>query len=110
MDPAKGCTNSSPDYCFQALQQQYESVCASPRPQWKVENLEEHFKEDDQTIDSLADITFTKSDIEKACLAISSSSAAGLDGVPAQVMQEAAEPAPVPYQSSTDQLLLLLIC
>ena len=74
MDPATGSPNSSPDYCCQALQQQYESVFASPRPQWKVENLEEHFKEDDQTIDSLADITFTKSDIEKACLALSSSS------------------------------------
>ena len=44
MDPATGSPNSSPDYCCQALQQQYDSVFAAPRPQWVVGSLQDHFR------------------------------------------------------------------
>ena len=120
MDPATGSPNSSPDYCCQALQHQYESVFASPRPQWKVEDLKEHFKEDDQAIDSLADITFTQSDIEKACLSLSSSSAAGPDGVPAVLLKSCRKQLSLPlyylWRGSLDcgsipaETLLVIIC
>ena len=36
MDPVSGQPNSSPDYCCEALQQQYKSVFSPPRPMWKV--------------------------------------------------------------------------
>ena len=87
LDPATGSPNSSPDNCCQALQQQYDSVFAAPRPQWVVGSLQDHFKVDDQARGGLSDISFTKSDIEKACLQLSSSSAAGPDGVPAVLLK-----------------------
>ena len=37
--PVTGSPNSSPDYCCQALQEQYDSVFADPRPKWKVDSL-----------------------------------------------------------------------
>ena len=66
MDPVTGSPNSSPDYCCQAVQQQYDSVFAVPMPQWVVGILEDHFKEDDLACGGLSDISFTIRDIEKA--------------------------------------------
>ena len=120
MDPASGSPNSSPDYCCQALQQQYESVFAAPRPQWKVDSLEEHFKECDVVTDTLSDITFTKSDIEEACLQLSASSAAGPDGVPAVLLKTCRKQLSLPlyylWRGSLDcgtipaETLLVIIC
>ena len=79
MDPTSRTPNSSPDYCCTALQQQYDSVFAVPRPEWKVDNFQEHFEPNDELHDALTDIAFSKEDIEKACLQLSSSSSPGPD-------------------------------
>ena len=120
MDPATGSPNSSPDYCCQALQQQYDSVFAAPRPQWVVGSLQDHFKVDDQASGGLSDISFTKSDIEKACLQLSSSSAAGPDGVPAVLLKTCRKQLCLPlyhlWRGSLDcgtipaETLLVIIC
>ena len=120
MDPTTGSPNSSPDYCCQALQQQYESVFAAPRPEWKVDSLEDHFKEDETVTDILSDIQFSQSDIEKACLQLSSSSAAGPDGVPAVLLKTCRRQLSLPlyylWRGSLDsgiipaETLLVIIC
>ena len=119
MDSA-GMPNSSPDYCCKALQQQYESVFAPPRPQWKVNNLEEHFKLDDTVNDALSDVVFSREDIEKACIKLSSSSAAGPDGVPAVLLKGCRKQLSLPlyylWRGSLDcgiipvETLMVIIC
>ena len=120
MDPATGTPNSSPDYCCQALQQQYDSVFAVPKPQWVVGSLEDHFKEDDLASGGLSDISFTISDIQRACLQLSSSSAAGPDGVPAVLLKACRKQLCLPlyhlWRGSLDcgtipaETLLVIIC
>ena len=120
MDPATGSPNSSPDYCCHALQQQYESVFAAPRPEWKVDSLEDHFKDVGSISDSISDISFSKTDIEKACLQLSSSSAAGPDGVPAVLLKTCRRQLSLPlyhlWRGSLDsgtipaETLLVIIC
>ena len=120
MDPATDSPNSSPDYCCQALQQQYTSVFAVPRSQWKVDNLEKHFQADDMATDSLSDVTFTRSDVEKACSQLSSSSAAGPDGVPSVLLKtcrkQLSQPLYYLWRGSMDcgiipaETLLVIIC
>ena len=89
LDPVSNQPNSSPDYCCKALQEQYESVFANPRPEWQVKDFTEHFKvEDDLDQEILTDVRFTKKDIESACLLLSAQSAAGPDGVPAILLKQ----------------------
>ena len=69
---------------------------------------------------SLADISFTEKDILQACAELKSGSAAGADGVPANLLKlcrkELAKPLFILWRSSLDQgcipsdLLLVLIC
>ena len=123
VDPATASPNSSPDYCCQALKDQYDSVFAAPRPQWKVDSLQDHFKVDSQATDSsdiLQDIVFTVQDIEKACLQLSSSSAAGPDGVPSILLKTCRKQLSLPlyhlWRGSMDsgcipaETLLVIIC
>ena len=120
MDPATDSLNSSPDYCCQALQQQYTSVFAVPRSQWKVDSLEKHFQLDDMATDSLSDVTFTRSEVEKACSQLSSSSAAGPDGVPSVLLKtcrkQLSQPLYYLWRGSMDcgiipaETLLVIIC
>ena len=120
LDPTTGSPNSSPDYCCQALQEQYNSVFAAPRPEWKVDSLQDHFKVEDEVNGGLCDIAFTKSDIEKACLQLSSSSAAGPDGVPAVLLKTCRKQLSTPlyhlWRGSLDsgtipaETLLVIIC
>ena len=53
---------------------------------WAVSYLEMHFREEDLA-GSLCNIDFSQEDIEKACLQLSSNSAAGPDGVPAALLK-----------------------
>ena len=120
MDPTSGMPNGSPDYCCKALQQQYESVFANPRPQWEVNSLEEHFRQEDTATDALSDIVFSREDIEKACQQLSSSSAAGPDGVPALLLKSCRKELSLPlyylWRGSLDcgiipvETLLVIIC
>jgi hypothetical protein len=64
MDPESDSSNPSPDFAAEALGQQYNSVFAVPRPAWRVDNFQEHFREVDG--DSLADIQFSQEDIQQA--------------------------------------------
>ena len=120
MDPVSGMPNGSPDYCSKALQQQYESVFATPRPQWKVDSLEEHFRLEGTETNALSDISFSREDVEKACLQLSSSSAAGPDGVPAMLLKscrkQLSQPLYYLWRGSLDcgvipaETLLVIIC
>ena len=82
MDPTSNMPNPSPDYCCSALKDQYDSVFAKPRPEWQVKDFAEHFKVEGSDQDKLTDVTFSRADIEAACLQLSAQSAAGPDGVP----------------------------
>jgi hypothetical protein len=85
-----------------------------------VGSLQDHFKVDDQASGGLSDISFTKSDIEKACLQLSSSSAAGPDGVPAVLLKTCRKQLCLPlfhlWRGSLDcgtipaETLLVIIC
>ena len=66
LDPETGRPNPSPDFAAECLRNQYNSVFAVPRPEWKVDNFTEHFKEvvGDNI---LSDIEFTQADMQQAC-------------------------------------------
>ena len=97
LDPTTNKPNSSPDYCCRALQRQYDSVFAQPRPEWLVDNLAEHFKEVPGSGDhSLTDVKFSRADIEQACLQLSGTAAAGPDGVPASLLKSCRKPLSLP--------------
>ena len=92
-----------------------------PRDQWKVHDPEDFFDSgsDDQE-STLADISFTEDDIIHACNELKAGSAAGVDGIPANLLKvcrkELAKPLYLLWRSSLDQgcippdLLLVLIC
>ena len=86
LDPLSGNPNPSPDFAAEALRQQYNSVFATPRPDWLVHNYEEHFRCEDGD-GSLSDFEFSQADIEKACSELKSSAAPGPDGVPAILLK-----------------------
>ena len=85
-----------------------------------MNNLEEHFKPNESISDELCDITFTAEDIEKACLQLSSSAAAGPDGVPAALLKSCRKQLSQPlyhlWRGSLDcgsipaETLLVIIC
>ena len=118
MDPKSASPNPSPDFAAEALRQQYNSVFAVPRPAWRVENFEEHFREVEGDI--LADIQFSQEDIQQACAELKGTAAPGPDGVPAALLkccrEELGKPLHMLWRSSLDtgsipvELLLVLIC
>ena len=121
LDPSTNMPNSSPDYCCRALQRQYDSVFAQPRPAWLVKDLSDHFKEvPGDGDDSLTDVQFSRADIEQACLQLSATSAAGPDGVPASLLKSCRKPLSLPlyylWRGSMDcgkipvETLLVTIC
>ena len=83
LDPDTGYTNSDPDFAANILSKQYSSVFTLPRQNWKVSDVVHHFKPSSNDKDILADLEFTKEDVEKACMELKSTSAAGPDGIPA---------------------------
>ena len=87
MDPSSSQPNASPDYCCSALKDQYDSVFAKPRQEWQVKDLSEHFKVNTPDHENLTDVSFSRADIEAACLQLSAQSAAGPDGVPAALLK-----------------------
>ena len=119
LDPETGVSDGSPEYCSKALQLQYESVFATPRPQWVVSNIEEHFAEDSET-GTLPDLVFFQTDIEEACSSLTSTAASGPDGVPAALLKFCAKQMSLPlfhlWRGSLDcgsipaELLLVIIC
>ena len=120
LDPGSGKTNSSPDYCCEALQQQYNSVFSPPRPMWKVQDFGEHFQHEEGDMGALSDIEFSSADIEKACQQLKSSSAPGPDGVPAVLLKTCRKQLSLPlfylWRGSLDcgvipaETLLVIIC
>ena len=125
IDPATGAPNPDPDYAAQVLSEQYSSVFTSPRPKYKVDNLEDFFsggtewRVEHEGRPLLQDIKFTEQDIEWACKELKSSSSPGPDGVPAVLLKTACKELRHPlfllWRASLDQgvippdLLLVLI-
>ena len=114
--------NPHPDFPASEQSKQYSSVFVPPRDEWRVNDRKDFFDFSDSVEDdsSLADISFTEKDILQACAELKSGSAAGADGVPANLLKlcrkELAKPLFILWRSSLDQgcipsdLLLVLIC
>ena len=86
LDPITNIPNPDPDFTAQVLSDQYKSVFVQPRPEWVVDNAEEFFSQGHGG-PKLADIDFNELDIEIACSELSSSSAAGADGIPSSFLK-----------------------
>ena len=122
IDSSTGQPNSDPDFAARVLADQYRSVFVPPRPEWVVENASEFFNisECSTAQPSLSDINFNETDLEVACSELSSSSAAGADGVPASFLKtcrkELKKPLFILWRASLDHgtippdLLLVLVC
>ena len=121
LDPTTGQPNPDPDFAATVLSDQYKSVFVQPRPAWKVDNASEFFSQQDSSdIPGLNEIPFTEMDMEIACSELSSSSAAGADGVPASLLKlcrkELRKPLCLLWRASLNQgsippdLLLVLVC
>ena len=120
IDPSSGCPNPDPDFAAKVLSDQYQSVFVQPRQEWLVEDAEDFFTHSAGEEPSIFDINFTESDIESACFELSSSSAAGADGVPSSLLKtcrkELKKPLFILWKSSLEQgtiptdLLLVLVC
>ena len=67
IDQLNGTPNPSPDFAAEELRKQYNSVFASSRPAWAVNNFQDHFKAGaNSDIDgSLLDFSFNQEDIER---------------------------------------------
>ena len=85
--PSLGSPNPDPDFAASVLSDQYQSVFVQPRPEWLVDDAEEFFTHSGGDEPSIVDIDFSESDIEAACSELSSSSAAGADGVPSSLLK-----------------------
>ena len=120
LDPTTGNPNPFPDFAAKGLSEQYNSVFASPRPAWTVNNFPEHFRETGGDDDILADIHFSQDDIQQAFAELNGSAAPGPDGLPAMLIKccrnELSRPLHLLWRSSLDtgsiptELLLVLIC
>ena len=119
IDPVTGHPNSDPDFAASVLADQYKSVFVQPRPEWTVNDVKEFFGSGGEG-PALADINFNATDMEVACSELSSSSAAGADGVPASLLKtcrkELRTPLFILWRASLNQglippdLLLVLVC
>jgi hypothetical protein len=120
LDPATGQPNPDPDFAAGVLSDQYKSVFVEPRSAWKVDNPSEFFAQPDASdFPEFSEIPFTEMDMEIACSELSSSSAAGADGVPASLLKfcrkELRKPLCILWRASLDQgsippdLLLVLV-
>ena len=88
LDPVSGHPNPDPDFAASVLSDQYKSVFVEPRSEWKVDNASEFFAQQNASdIPDFSEIPFTEMDMEIACSELSSSSAAGADGVPASLLK-----------------------
>ena len=89
IDPATGELNLDPDYTAQCLSEQYSSVFNSPRQEWNIPDMSAFFRVDCSrpTGPILTDLEFSAEDIEFACSELSSTSAAGPDGIPASLLK-----------------------
>ena len=67
------------------MRKQYESVFSIPKADQVIHDYHQFFLTDDDPT-GLKDFIFTKEDIQEACKELSSSSAAGDDGVPAVLL------------------------
>ena len=122
IDPSTRAPNADPEFAASELIKQYSSVFVSPRDEWRVtdpKNFFNFFSPTEQESD-LEDISFTEEDIIKACSELKADSAAGADGVPANLLKlcrkELAKPLYLLWRSSLDHgcipsdLLLVLVC
>ena len=118
LDPASGKLNPDVAFTAEKLRQQYNSAFSTPRPEWTVNDIEHHFSAE-HVDDSLDDVMFEPSDIEKACAELKGSASAGPDGVPACLLKtcrkQLARPLCTLWRASMDtgvipaELLLVLI-
>ena len=80
-----------PQNMSEILNTQFKSVFTTPKEQWKVHNIDLHFKVDDETRnskDTLHDLTFTTEDIEKAISKLKDNAAAGPDSWSARFLKK----------------------
>ena len=121
VDPSTGLPNPDPEFAASELSKQYSSVFVPPRDEWRVPDPKTFFSFSSAGQDlDLADIPFTQEDIIKACGELRSESAAGADGIPANLLKlcknEFAKPLYLLWRCSLDHgcipsdLLLVLIC
>ena len=118
IDPSTGSPNPDPDFAASVLSEQYRSVFVEPRQEWLVSNVDEFFATASAN-NVLTDIDFSEFDIDIACRELTSSSAAGADGVPALLLKtcrkELKKPLYVIWRASLDHgqippdLLLVLV-
>ena len=121
IDPSTGNPNPDPDFAAEQLAKQYSSVFVDPRPEWVVNDPEEFFNRniESEVGEHLADIHFSEKEIEAACSELKTSSAAGADGIPANLLKickkELSRPLYILWRSTLDKgiipsdLLLVLI-
>ena len=122
IDPRTGELNLDPDYTAQCLSEQYSSVFTSPRQEWEIPDMSTFFRVDNSspTGPIFTDLDFSEEYIEYACSELSSTSAAGPDGIPASLLKvckrELKKPLSLLWRASLSQgvippdLLLVLIC
>ena len=119
IDPSTGVPNADPDFAASLLAEQYNSVFVPGRPEWLVQDAKDFFASSSDDGPSLTDIEFSELDIELACMELSSSSAAGADGIPASLLKtcrkELSKPIFILWKASLQQgiiptdLLLVLV-
>ena len=86
VDQQTGAINPDPLHTAEIMRNQYESVFSVPKTQSIVSDPGS-FYSSTSSDSSLADIVFTREDIETACNELSSRSSAGGDGVPATLLK-----------------------
>ena len=119
IDPGTGKINSDVAFTAETLREQYNSVFSSPRPDWIVHDLSQHFSSDNGQ-HNLDDVEFSCDDIESACAELNSTAAAGPDAVPASLLKtcrkQLSKPLHILWRASMDngsipaELLLVKIC
>ena len=109
-----------PDFEATVLSEQYKAVFVQPSAEWLVDNANDFFTHICGGDPAIYDIEFSKLDIELASEELSTSSAAGADGVPASLLNTCRKDLKkslfILWKSSLQQeiiptdLLLVLIC
>ncbi len=106
-------TDDPQDMC-ELLQKQYLKVFSTPARSNIIPDVRTFFTTNNNTTTSLDDITITPADVIAAIKDISSSSAAGPDGIPSVLLKtcanELAEPLAIFYQKSFEEGVLPTIC
>ena len=86
IDQTTGVINPNPVHTAETMRNQYESIFSAPKIESVVSDPDSFYLTTPSEI-SIADVVFTREDIETACSALLPRSAAGGDGVPASLLK-----------------------